>query len=75
MDMQRAMTLAPFVACLVCAVSTFFAVRSSCTSTVGRIPGVGKLCTWRWARYGSMLSAVLCGSLVLGLVRNVLGPQ
>ncbi len=73
MDLQRAMTLAPFAACLVCAVLTFFGVRRSCSKTIGKIPGVGKVCTWRFSAYASGLSAVLCGSLVLTLMRAALG--
>ena len=71
--LDGAMQWAPFVACLVCALSVFFTLRKWCDAILGHIPWVKNLCGNKYWTWINAVCALLCGSMLMTLFRSALG--
>lgn len=73
MDFARIMTLLPFLVFAACAAGVFFSTRNSCDKSIGKLPGVGKVCKTKFVTWAVLALALLCGCSGLTVTRTVLG--
>lgn len=63
----------PYVICLACALAIFFSTRTKCDKTIGKVPLIGKVCKTKLVTWVVGLSALLCGSSGLMIMRTLMG--
>ena len=73
MELSQIMTALPFVLAAACSLAIYFSTRNSCDKSIGKIPGIGKVCKTKFVRWVVIGLALLCGSSGLTILRTILG--
>jgi len=73
MELSQILPYIPFIVGIACAAAIYFKTKNSCDKTIGKVPVIGKVCKTKFVKWIVALSALLCGSSGIVILRAIFG--